>query len=51
MVCGTRGHLIAQGGDLRGRTAKDQQRDEVLYIDVEELNVPTDTLVSPSLTR
>ena len=43
--------MIAQGGDLRGRTAKDQQRDEVLYIDVEELNVPTDTLVSPSLTR
>lgn len=50
VVCGSRGHLIAQGGDLRGRTAKDE-REEVLYIDVEELNAEQSSSSSPCLTR
>lgn len=37
VVCGTDGHLVAHGGDLRGRRGK-EDRDEVLYIDVEDLN-------------
>jgi len=48
VVCGDQGHLIAHGGDLRGRTLKDQ-REEVLFIDVEELN--TGETGTPSLTR
>jgi len=51
VVCGSRGHLIAQGGDLRGRTIK-EEREEVLYIDVEELNSEqSSSSTSPCLTR
>ena len=38
VVCGPEGHLVAQGGDLRGRRGRDG-REEVLHIDVEDLNV------------
>jgi len=37
VVCGTEGHLVAQGGDLRGKKHR-ETREEVLYIDVEDLN-------------
>ena len=39
VVCGTEGHLVAQGGDLRGRR-RQETREEVLYLDVEDLNTP-----------
>ena len=39
MVCGTEGHLVAQGGDLRGRR-RQETREEVLFLDVEDLNTP-----------
>ena len=48
VVCGTGGHLVAQGGDLRGRKVG-EQRDEVLYIDVEDFN--SDQSFSPLLPR
>lgn len=40
VVCGSSGHLVASGGDLKGRK-KGAKKDEVLHIDVEDLNTDT----------
>jgi len=50
VVCGDQGHLIAHGGDLRGRTFKDE-REEVLFIDVEELNAGQTGTTSSCLSK
>lgn len=41
IVCGPNGHLTVRGGDLIGHKIKgDEMKEEVLYLDVEDLQLP-----------
>ncbi|CAH1180428.1 unnamed protein product [Phaedon cochleariae] len=45
MVCSSTGHLVVRGGDLFGR--KNKGTEEVIYLDVEDLQIPVANTVLP----
>lgn len=47
LVCGKLGQLVVKGGDLHGRLHNVESKDDVIYLDVEDLDCPMPTSVVP----